>query len=359
MKNLNIRKGLIPIIAVLAGFVLGAIIMLAFGYNPIWGYEDLLTQAFGNAKSIGEIFRSMGPLVLTALSFAVAMRAGMFNIGMSGQALAGWIMSAWFALSYPDLSRVIMMPLLLIIGAFSGALIAALSGVLKAFLGTSEVIVTIMMNYIVLFVSTHMAHHIFPKKLMTSQDSTMAIGDNASFRLDFLSKLTNNSRINIGIFIAIIATIIVAILLKRTTLGFEIRAVGLNPNASEYAGISAKRTIITSMVISGGLAGLAGVVDGLGTFQNFFVQSTNMSIGFDGMAVALLGENSPVGILFAALLFSILKIGAPGMNVTGIPPEIVNVVIASIIFFVGIKFVIEKILPTLPKKESKKEEVNS
>ena len=121
MKNLSIRKGLVPVIAVVAGFLLGAIIMLVFGYNPLWGYEDLLTQAFGNSKSIGEIFRSMGPLTLTALSFAVAMKAGMINIGMSGQALAGWISSVWFALSFPDLPRAIMIPLVIIIGAAWGA----------------------------------------------------------------------------------------------------------------------------------------------------------------------------------------------------------------------------------------------
>ena len=358
MKNLSIRKGMVPIIAVVAGFLLGAIIMLIFGYNPIWGYEDLLSQAFGNSKSIGEIFRSMGPLILTGLSFAVAMRAGMINIGMSGQALAGWISSVWFALSFPDMPRVFMIPLVIIIGAAWGAIMAAIHALLKAFWGTSEVIVTIMMNYIILLISTYLVHYGFNQKLMASKDSTIQVGANATFRNSFLTSITNNSRLNIGIFIAIIAIIIVAIIFKRTTLGFEIRAVGLNPNASESSGISSKRTIIISMLMAGGLAGLGGVVEGLGTFQNFFVQYSSLSIGFDGMAVALLGENSPIGILLAAFLFSILKVGAPGMNVTGIPAEIVNVVIASIIFFVGIKFVIEKILPQLPKKVAKKEGEN-
>lgn len=267
MKNLSIRKGLVPVIAVVAGFLLGAIIMLVFGYNPLWGYEDLLTQAFGNSKSIGEIFRSMGPLTLTALSFAVAMKAGMINIGMSGQALAGWISSVWFALSFPDLPRAIMIPLVIIIGAAWGAMMAAIPGFLKAFLGTSEVIVTIMMNYIILLVTTYLVHYGFAKKLMASKDSTIQVGANATFRNSFLTSITNNSRLNIGIFIAIIAIIIVAIIFKRTTLGFEIRAVGLNPNASESAGISSKRTIIVSMLMAGGLAGLGGVVEGLGTLN--------------------------------------------------------------------------------------------
>ena len=357
MKNFNLKKTLVPLIAILFGFILGAIIMLIFGYNPIWGYEDLLTAAFGTTKSVGEIFRSMGPLILTALSFAVANRAGLFNIGMSGQALAGWLAAAWFALTNPDLPRLVMIPAVIIIGMLAGAIIALIPGVLKALFGTSEVIVTIMMNYIVLFTTTHIVHNVWSKikvggkTFMQSKDSTVSVGKNATFRTDFLTHLTDNSRINIGIFIAVIALIIISILLSRTTLGFEIRAVGLNPEASEYAGISAKNTIITSMAIAGALAGLGGVIEGMGTFQNFFVQTTNLQIGFDGMAVALLGQSSPIGIFFASFLFSTLKVGAPGMTNTGIPAEIISVVIATIIFFVGIKFVIDKFLPEFQFKK--------
>lgn len=133
--------------------------------------------------------------------------------------------------------------------------------------------------------------------------------------------------------------------MKKTTLGFEIRSVGLNPFASEYAGMSSKRTIVLSMVISGALAGLGGVVEGLGTYQNFFVQTTSLSIGFDGMAVSLLGSGSAIGILLSAILFSILKIGGLGMQTgAGVPFEIVNVSIALIIFFVGINFLIRFVM---------------
>ena len=357
MKNFNLKKTLVPLIAILFGFILGALIMLGFGYNPLWGYEDLLTAAFGTTKAIGEIFRSMGPLILTALSFAVASRAGLFNIGMSGQALAGWLAASWFALTNPDLPRVLMIPAVIIIGMLAGAIVAMIPGVLKALYGTSEVIVTIMMNYIILFATTHIVHNVWDKikvggkGIMQSKDSTISVSKNATFRTDFFTNLTDHSRMNIGIIIAIIDLIVIAMLFSRTTLGFEIRAVGLNPNASEYAGISAKRTIITSMVIAGALAGLGGVAEGLGTFQNFFVQSSNLQIGFDGMAVALLGQSSSIGIFFAAFLFSTLKVGAPGMTNTGIPSEIISVVIATIIFFVGIKFVIDKFLPEFQFKK--------
>ncbi|WEV45796.1 ABC transporter permease [Streptococcaceae bacterium ESL0687] len=353
MKTFDLKKFLVPVVAVLFGFLFGAIIMLIFGYNPLWGYEDLLTSAFGTTRSIGEIFRSMGPLILTALSFAVASQAGLFNIGMSGQALCGWMASVWFALSFPDIPRLVMIPLLIIIGMLAGALAAAIPGILRAYLGTSEVIVTIMLNYVFLFVSTYLIHYKFSKSILAEKDSTLQVGANATFRQEWLSSITNNSRLNIGIFIALIVLILVYIMMTKTTLGFEIRSVGLNPYASEYAGMSSKRIVVSSMLIAGALAGLGGTIEGLGTFQNFFVQPSSPSIGFDGMAVALLGQNSPLGILFSSFLFSILKVGAPGMNKTGIPPEIVSIVIASIIFFVGIKYVIEKLIPNFKEKGGK------
>jgi ABC-type uncharacterized transport system, permease component len=345
--NSKTKKVLVPLVAIVFGFLLGAIIMLAFGYNPIWGYEDLFISALGNARAIGETLQTMGPLILTALSFAVAMKVGLFNIGMSGQALAGWISSMWFALSFPDIPRLLMIPLVVIIGMFFGAFMGFIPGILRALLGTSEVITTIMLNYIMLFFSTFMIHSMFQKSILmdNTTDQTKLISANASFRTNWMSSLTDNSTLNIGLIIALIALVIMAIIFTKTTLGFEIKAVGLNPDASEYAGISAKRTLILSMVVAGALAGLGGVVYGFGYMQNFVSQSASLDIGFNGMAVALLGGNSPIGILFAALLFSVLQTGAPGMTNDGIPPEIVKVVTASIIFFIAVKFIIEVMLP--------------
>ncbi|WP_054639212.1 ABC transporter permease [Lactococcus fujiensis] len=349
------KKILVPIIAVLAGFVLGAIIMLIFGFNPIWGYEDLLVSALGNSRAIGETIQTAGPLILEALAFAVAMKAGLFNIGMSGQALSGWLFSMWFALSFPDIPRLLMIPLVIIVGMLFGALMGLIPGVLRALLGTSEVITTIMLNYIILYFSTFVVHNIMAKKIImsTSIDQTNPVGTNSTFRAQWLSDLTNNSTLNIGIFIALIALVIMAVIFSKTTLGYEINAVGLNPDASEYAGISSKRTIILSMVVAGALAGLGGVVYGFGYMQNFVVQTASLDIGFNGMAVALLGGNNPIGILFAGLLFSVLQTGAPGMMTDSIPPQIIQVVTASIIFFIAIKFIIEVILPKAKKKGEK------
>ncbi|MGT2950158.1 branched-chain amino acid ABC transporter permease [Streptococcus cuniculi] len=334
----------LPLLAVVSGLLLGAVIMLIFGYDPIWGYEELFYSAFGSVKSIGEIFRAMAPLIFTALGFAVASRAGFFNVGLSGQALVGWVAAGWFALENPDLPRPVLILATIVIAMIAGGIAGAIPGILRAYLGTSEVIVTIMMNYILLYSSNYIIRNVFAADLMKNKDSSINISANASYQTEWLRALTDNSRMNIGIFFAIIAVIVIWFLLTKTTLGFEIRSVGLNPTASDYAGMSAKQTIILSMIISGALAGLGGAVQGLGTFQNVYTQGGNLDIGFNGMSVALLASNSPLGIPFAAFLFGMLSIGAPGMVKAQIPPELINVVTASIIFFVGVKFIFEQLL---------------
>ncbi len=340
----------VPLISVVLGILLGAIIMWVFGYDAIWGYEELFKTAFGSLRSLGEISRAMGPLILIALGFAVASRAGFFNVGLPGQALAGWLVAGWFALSFPDLPRPLMLIMTVLLGVVAGGIIGAIPGILRAYLGTSEVIVTIMMNYIVLYVGNAFIHS-FPKSVMQSIDSSITVGANATYQTEWLRALTNNSRMNIGIFFAIVAVILVWFLLKKTTLGFEIRSVGINSHASEYAGMSAKRTIILSMIISGALAGVGGVVEGLGTFQNVYVQGSSLSVGFNGMAVSLLASNSPIGIPFAAFLFAVLQVGAPGMNAATIPSELVSIVTASIIFFVSVHYIIERFIK--PRKQEK------
>ncbi|WP_461219030.1 ABC transporter permease [Lapidilactobacillus salsurivasis] len=342
--NSTTRKILIPLFSILAGFLVGAIIMLFYSYNPLQAYGSMLQGALGSSVSIGETLRQATPLIFTALGFSVANSAGFFNIGLSGQALAGWVASIWVALAFPNLPTFVLLPLAIIAGALAGAIMGAIPGFLRAFFGTSEVIVTIMLNYVALYLSTYLMQDVMPAHFRTSQDATKMISHHATLHVEWLSHMFGDSRVHFGLFLALIALVVVWVIMKKTTLGFEIRSVGLNPFASEYAGMSSKKTIIMSMVISGTLAGLGGVMEGLGTYQNFFIQTASMSIGFDGMAVSLLGGGSSLGILLSALLFSILQIGGLGMQTgAGVPFEIVSIVTASIIFFVGIDYVISKL----------------
>ncbi len=335
------KTALVAIISVLAGFLVGAIIMLIWSYNTIEAYGSMFASALGTMNGIGETIREASPLILVAIGFSIANTAGFFNIGLPGQAQAGWLTSIWIELANPQLPAWILLPYATIAGIVAGALVAGVAGVLRAYFGTNEVITTIMMNYIVLYSCQYLMQKVMSSKLRISTDSTKNIPANGSFQVGWLTNMFGGSRINTGIFIALICLILFYIFMKNTTTGFEIKAVGLNKDASTYAGMSANKNIIVSMLLSGAFCGLGGVVQGLGTYQNYFTQTATLDIGWDGMSVSLLGGGGALGILLAAILFSILKIGGLGMQtLAGIPYEIVSIVIAAIIFFVAIEYVI-------------------
>lgn len=344
----------VALFSVLFGLIVGAVIMLVFGYNPISGYAALLGSAFGSMQDIGGVLTQMTPLILTALGFTVAQTAGFFNIGLSGQALAGWVGSVWYALSFPDMPAYLMMPSAILLGIGLGAIAGAIPGWLRAQFGASEVIVTIMMNYILLFLGNNILQNTMSKSIKESAETTKQVGANASLQIKWLTDLTQGSSISAGIFIALIMIVVIWFVMTKTTLGFEIRAVGLNADAAKYAGMSAKRNAVIAMAISGGLAGLAGTIEGLGNYLNFFTQNGSPAIGFDGMAVALLGSGSYLGILASAAIFSVLKIGGLGMPMSsGVPFELVDIVTASIIFFVGAKYLIQLIQKRVHEMDEK------
>ncbi|WP_018658863.1 ABC transporter permease [Allofustis seminis] len=326
----------VPFFSILFGFILGAIVMLAFGYNPLAAYEALFVGVFTNRYFFGEALVQATVLTFTGLAFAVASRAGFFNIGVAGQFLFGWLASVTFALAFPSIPRILMVPLVLGVGMIAGSFYAGIAGFLRAYFGTSEVIVTIMLNHTMLLISNYMTNFV-----IGSGSKTGFVGDNTSLSVKFLSDLTNGSRLNIGFILAIIFVILYKIFMDHTVRGFELQAVGLNAEAARYAGMSAKRNIIVSMLISGGVAGIGGAIQGIGTFKYLFTQSSIPSQGFDGIAVALLGMGNPYGIFASSFLFGILKQGATFMpSQAGVPNELVDVVIASIIFFVGASYII-------------------
>lgn len=338
VKSSQTRAILVPILSVLLGLIVGAIIMVAFNYNPIVGYQALFDGAFGTPFNFGQSIRAATPLIFTGLGFAVAYTAGFFNIGLSGQALCGWLVSVTIGLAWPEGPSYLVLPLAILGGAVAGALWAAIAGILKAYFNTSEVITTIMLNYTIVYISDYMVRNI----LTPRADATPKVGPNASLRLDFLTEWTNGSTLHGGIFLALITVIVVYILMNKTTIGFELKSVGLNKHAAQYAGMNSKRNIILSMVISGFLAGLGGVMNGLGEFGNIFLlNGVAPAIGFDGMAVALLGGLNPFGTVLAAILFGGLNTGSSLMPLAAqIPSEVVDIVTAIIIFFVGSSYVI-------------------
>lgn len=323
------------------GLLVGAIVMLAFGFDPVRGYSALLRGSLGKPYYIGETLRQATPLILVALGFAFATKGGLFNIGVAGQALMGWFGAVVTGLLLPELPSVILLPLCIIAGMAAGAVWAGIAGVLKAYFNASEVIVTIMLNYTALQVVNSLIREVLTDKAETTPNIPQA----ASLKAQWLYNLSQKSTLHLGLFIALAAVVIVWIILNKTTLGFEMKTVGLNHDAAKYAGMSTKKLTILAMLVSGALAGLGGTMEGLGTFQNIFISGSLPDIGFDGLAVSLLGGGNPIGILFGAIIFAILRIGGLTMPILAkIPKEVVTIVVASIIFFVGASYVIRLLL---------------
>ncbi|MBH0229335.1 ABC transporter permease [Halobacillus yeomjeoni] len=336
-KTVNI---LIPIISVVLGLLSGAIIMVAFGYNPVAGYAALWNGAFGDAYFLGETLRQVTPYILSGLAVAFALRTGLLNIGVEGQVFVGWIASVWVGISF-ELPMIIHLPLAVLAAALAGAFWGFIPGILKAKLGVHEVIVTIMMNYIALYISNSLVRNV----LTDGSDQTDKVAKSASLASDWLAGMTYFSRLHWGLLIALAMAFVMWFVLNKTTRGFELRAVGFNQNASNYAGMSVGKNVVLAMVISGAFAGLAGAMEGLGTFEYMSVKSGFTNIGFDGIAVALLGANTAFGVVLAAFLFGTLKIGALNMPTeAGVPTELVEIVIALIIFFVASSYMIRWII---------------
>lgn len=340
---------LVPVVSVILGLLVGAVVMLVSGYDPIEGYAALWDGIFGDAYTIGETIRQITPYILAGLAVAFAFRTGLFNIGVEGQLIVGWFAAAYVGIAV-DLPKIIHLPLAILAAAAAGALWGFIPGLLKARFKVHEVIVTIMMNYVAL----HTVNALI-RTVSDGGDNTGKIHPSASLRSDFLENMTDFSRLHYGIIIALAMVLVMWLILEKTTKGFELKSVGLNHHASEYAGMNVNKNIILAMSISGAFAGLGGAMEALGTFEFISVKGGFTGIGFDGIAVALLGANTPLGVIFGAALFGSLKYGATNMpNAAQIPEEIVSIIIAIIIFFVASGYVIRLFIERLSKKKEAK-----
>ena len=340
---------LVPVISIIIGLFVGAIVMLVSGYDPVEGYIALWNGIFGDVYSIGNTIRQITPYILSGLAVAFAFRTGLFNIGVEGQLLMGWLAAAWVG-SAVDLPRIIHLPLALLAAAAAGAFWAFIVGYLKARFNVHEVISSIMLNYTALFVMNAVI-----KSITDGGYKTETVSESATLRWQWLREFTDNSSMHLGIIVALLMVLVMWFILERTTRGYELKAVGFNKNAAEYAGMSVNKNIILAMTISGVFAGLAGAMEALGTYQSVSIKAGMSGIGFDGIAVALLGANTPLGVVFGASLFGSLKYGALNMpSAAGIPEEIVSIIIALIIFFVASGYIIRVVLEKMSKKKEAK-----
>ncbi len=361
LSNEKYSTVLVPVTAILLGFLLGIFIMIITGRDPADIFTSLLRGTSGidvtkigtdkdvfNARYLGEFFVYSMPIILTGLSVAFAFRTGLFNIGAEGQLMAGSFGAIMIGVVL-DLPFIIHLPLAIITGAVFGGLWGFVPGFLKARFNVHEVVVTIMMNYAALYGTNYLY-----KQLPGSNNiRTVDVALSATLKSEFLSDLTNNSRLHWGFIVVIIAVFIFWLIINKTTFGFELKSAGFNKHASQYAGMKVERNIVLSMVIAGAFAGLAGVMLSIGTFDYGRVLPAAEGYGFDGIAVALVGGTTAIGSVFAGLLFGALKAAQPLMQARGIPKDIANIIMASIVMFVAMQAGIKTLLQKFKVKEKK------
>ncbi|MGG5462183.1 ABC transporter permease [Clostridium sp. B9] len=347
---MKFKQFIISLMAIILGLIAGAVLMLIMGHNPIEGYSFLFRGSFMSIERVGNMLATATPLILTGLSLAFAFKTGLFNIGAPGQLLMGGFFATVVGLSL-KLPAPILIPLVILAGLIGGAIWAWIPGVLKAKFNVHEVVSTIMMNWIAYWIVYYMIPMYFKGEFLETESAQLPAG--ATLRVQALTDLFQGSFINMGIIIAIISVIAVWFVLNKTVLGYELKAVGFNKDAAEYAGISVNRNIILSMMISGALSGLAGVTQYAGNAISMQI-GVMPSQGFDGIAVALLGASNPIGVLFSALFFGLLYTGKGFMNaMTSIPPEIADTIMATIIYFAATSVIMERVFNKIKKREKK------
>jgi general nucleoside transport system permease protein len=334
-------KGAVSLLAVLFGLMAGAVLMAVTGHNPLDGYMYLFQGGLKSIERIGNTLATSTPLILTGLSVAFAFRTGLFNIGAAGQMLFGGFCATAVGLSW-DMPRPLLLLAMMLAGFLGGALWALVPGILKAKFNVHEVVSTIMMNWISYWTIYYVVPGYF--KGASLETESRLLPETATLKTPFLTDLFGGSYINLGLILALAAVAVIALIINKTTLGYELKAVGFNRHAAEYGGIAVNRSIIVSMLISGGLAGLAGVAQYAGNASNIQI-GILPSQGFDGIAVALLGANSPFGVLLSAIFFGLLYSGRGFMNaMTSTPPEIADTIIAIIIYFAAASILIERLI---------------
>ncbi len=319
------------ILAVVIALAVGAIVIAISNQNPVDAYRALIDGAFGGRRAIAETLVVTTPMILGGLAFAVAARASMFNIGIEGQMVIGSLCGALVGAADLGLNKWLYVPLAMLVGGVAGGIWGAIPGVMKAKSGASEVISTIMLNYLAFRVSIYMVTSAgsWLSWVDPQLQATKKIAPNARLPI-----ILDRTRLHAGFLVAIAAALILWYVLFRTTFGFRIRTVGLSRGAAEYAGIAWGSTITKAMFLSGLLAGLMGASESLGLLGRHY--DNRSGYGFTALAVGLVGRNHPIGVIFAGLLFGVLRSGSNAMQAqAGTSKELVLILQALVILSVS------------------------
>lgn len=333
-KLLNrVLEKILPLLAVPAALLIGAIMLLALKTNPVQAYGAMAAGAFGDVSGITQTLVKATPLLLVGLGVVIAFRGGVINIGGEGQITVGAAAATAMAVSFPHAPGLILLPLCLLSGILAGAVWGFVPGLLKARLGVNEILSTIMLNAIALNLSTYL----LTGPLLDPEEIARGtrIAQSALLpRQVWLARLIPQTLLNSGAVIAFVLAILVYIFLWRTSFGYRIRAVGLNPNASRYAGISVPLYQVLSLTLGGAFAGLAGAVEVMGV-EHRLLQGISGGYGFTGIVAALFGGLHPLGLIPASILFGGLLVGGNQMQrAVQVPSALIDTLSGLVVLFV-------------------------
>lgn len=326
-----------PVAAIVASFIIGAIvILLTSPVNPLVAYSNMLKGAFGSIRAFDTTLIKAIPLIFTALSFSIAKRTGIINLGAEGQFMIGALCATIVGTTMASLSGFVHIPLVLIVGFLGGALFGLITGLLKVQFGASELIVTIMLNYIAKQLIAYSVNGPLMEKVapgVSSYPQSGPIEETAR-----IGKFIPGLNVHTGLIIALLFVFFYFFFLWKTTTGFQMRVVGLNPTAGAYAGMNIKRSTLLALFLAGGLAGLGGCIEIIAVQGRLMMTSFSVPYGFTGIAVALLGSLNPVGVIFAAILFGGLSAGSLRMEIMSrgqVSSSVAVIIQALIILFIA------------------------
>lgn len=344
-RTMRISPNLFPALGLILALVVGGVLIQVSGFPPFTAYGALLKSAFGSASGMAETLVKAAPLLLAGLGIALTFKGNINNIGAEGQIYMGALGATYVGLFWGDISPWIGIPFVILFGFIAGALWAGLAAFLKLRFNANEVIITLMLNYVAIEIVKFVISGPWRDPEHT-EPFTAVIAKGAKLPL-----LLPGTRLHAGILIGIIVTVVLWWVLRRTVYGYQLTILGANPRTAEYAGINTSRMIFFTMLIGGGLCGLAGVSE-LAGVQHRMIENLSPGYGYTAIAIALLGRGNPWGVLVASILFAGLEVGVQGMQqVAGVPISAAQILQGLVLLFVVAGFMLRTKYETIEQKK--------
>lgn len=346
------------LVSILLGLIVGAIVLALAGYNPLSAYQKIIEGIFKSPRNVGWAIVNSTPIILTGLGVCFAFKTGLFNMGAEGQFIIGTTVG--FLLGYLlDLPPIIHVIVTVLVALVAGFIYGGIAGFVKAKFGIHEVISTIMLNWIAFYLQNFVVYRYRMPNSMSSfevkESAKITLVKNAAQKYDGIFGQFFKAPIHMGIIFSIVCAILIYFILAKTSLGYKLKAVGLNKEASEYGGINVNNKIIQSMAISGAICSLAGVSQILGYTYSLPILSAMENFGFDGLAVALLASNNPIGCIFSGIFLGSIKYAGGNLQRSmGVPSELISIIIGTIILFTAIPLIFRILKAKMNKKSKRK-----